>query len=365
MARALALPQMTANTRRLRTELEAVKSRLPIHPERLQREGSRSAPAATAGALAQRTQKAARTRRAAFRTQQRVAAKPERAKESERQSASASRRERAIRVFVCADSPLELAGLEAVVRSEDSFALAGHSLGHESLNERLFAAGADVLLERRRSASREETPVDEDSELAPESSAVDEDREPGDAPDGELGALVGRGAIGRSLIGERSLIDVPRVVLADEEQFGELASAALSGASSIRAVLPAWASEAEIRAAVGGVAAGMIVLHPETSGYAADSLDARELASTRRGFGAVLRGPSDETASLRGGTLSPRETEILNLLAAGLANKEIAFRLGISEHTVKFHVTSIFTKLDVTTRAAAVAIGIRRGLISL
>jgi DNA-binding NarL/FixJ family response regulator len=345
--------------RRPRTELEAVKSRLPIHPERLQREGSRSAAAATAGALAHRKQKPARTRRAALGTQQTMAAKPERAKESERRTPS--RRERAIRVFVCADSPLELAGLESVVRAENSFALAGHSLGHESLSERLFAAGADVLLERRGSAVREETVIyegSEDREPPPESSTVDEDREPNDAPDPEPRAVTGAGAIERSLMDDRSLINVPRVVLADEELFGELASAALSGETSIRAVLPAWASEAEIRAAVGGVAAGMIVLHPETSGYAADSLDVRELASSRRDR-------SGDPGGVRGETLSPRETEILDLLAVGLANKEIAFRLGISEHTVKFHVTSIFTKLDVTTRAAAVAIGIRRGLISL
>jgi DNA-binding NarL/FixJ family response regulator len=63
--------------------------------------------------------------------------------------------------------------------------------------------------------------------------------------------------------------------------------------------------------------------------------------------------------------LSPRESEILNLLAAGLANKEIARQLKISDHTVKFHVTSIFNKLNASSRAEAVALGIRRGLILL
>jgi DNA-binding NarL/FixJ family response regulator len=63
--------------------------------------------------------------------------------------------------------------------------------------------------------------------------------------------------------------------------------------------------------------------------------------------------------------LSPREGEILNFLAAGLENKEIAQRLGISDHTVKFHVTSIFNKLSVSNRTEAVAVGIRRGLIVL
>lgn len=63
--------------------------------------------------------------------------------------------------------------------------------------------------------------------------------------------------------------------------------------------------------------------------------------------------------------LSPRESEVLNLLAAGLGNKEIAWRLKISEHTVKFHVTSIFNKLNASGRAEAVAIGVRHGLILL
>jgi DNA-binding NarL/FixJ family response regulator len=53
------------------------------------------------------------------------------------------------------------------------------------------------------------------------------------------------------------------------------------------------------------------------------------------------------------------------MLAGGLANKEIAARLTISEHTVKFHVASIFGKLGAATRTEAVALGIRRGLVLL
>jgi len=65
------------------------------------------------------------------------------------------------------------------------------------------------------------------------------------------------------------------------------------------------------------------------------------------------------------GSLTSREIEVLGMLAEGLANKNIAWRLGISEHTVKFHITSIFTKLNASSRAEAVAIGMRRGLILL
>jgi DNA-binding NarL/FixJ family response regulator len=63
--------------------------------------------------------------------------------------------------------------------------------------------------------------------------------------------------------------------------------------------------------------------------------------------------------------LSDREIEVLELLAQGMANKQIAAALGISEHTAKFHVSSIYTKLNVTNRAEAVRQGVRRGLIAV
>ena len=63
--------------------------------------------------------------------------------------------------------------------------------------------------------------------------------------------------------------------------------------------------------------------------------------------------------------LSEREIEVLGLLAQGMANKQIAAALGISEHTVKFHVSSIFTKLNVTNRAEAVRQGVRGGWVAL
>lgn len=63
--------------------------------------------------------------------------------------------------------------------------------------------------------------------------------------------------------------------------------------------------------------------------------------------------------------ITSRETEVLRMLAKGLANKEIAGRLGISEHTVKFHISSILDKLGASTRTEAVTLGIRRGLIPI
>jgi len=63
--------------------------------------------------------------------------------------------------------------------------------------------------------------------------------------------------------------------------------------------------------------------------------------------------------------ITPRETDVLRMLAEGLVNKDIAARLGISEHTVKFHISSILDKLGASTRTEAVTLGIRRGLIPI
>lgn len=63
--------------------------------------------------------------------------------------------------------------------------------------------------------------------------------------------------------------------------------------------------------------------------------------------------------------LTERELEVLQLLAQGMANKQIALKLKISEHTVKFHVSSIYTKLGAANRTEAVRLGVRRGLILL
>ncbi len=63
--------------------------------------------------------------------------------------------------------------------------------------------------------------------------------------------------------------------------------------------------------------------------------------------------------------LTPRETEVLELLAQGLANKQIALSLDISEHTVKFHISAVYRKLGVTNRTEAVRMGMRLGLVLL
>ena len=64
-------------------------------------------------------------------------------------------------------------------------------------------------------------------------------------------------------------------------------------------------------------------------------------------------------------TLTGREIEVLQYVAQGLANKQIGLAMGISEHTVKFHISSIYAKLGVSNRTEAVRRGVRLGLIAL
>jgi DNA-binding NarL/FixJ family response regulator len=108
----------------------------------------------------------------------------------------------------------------------------------------------------------------------------------------------------------------------------------------VRALLPRDASEAEILAAVEAAAGGMAVIDP------------RELE-------ALL--PAHAAAETE--LLTARELEVLRMMAEGTANKNIAWKLGISEHTVKFHVASILGKLNAGSRTEAVTTGIRKGLI--
>ena len=115
-----------------------------------------------------------------------------------------------------------------------------------------------------------------------------------------------------------------------------------------RAVLPATVSPAEMIAALRAVTSGLIVLHPLTI----TALPPAAINTSRT---------TEELVE----PLTKREKEVLQMLAAGLGNKEIAAKLNISDHTAKFHVGSILGKLGVSTRAEAVATGIRRGLVLL
>ena len=80
--------------------------------------------------------------------------------------------------------------------------------------------------------------------------------------------------------------------------------------------------------------------------------------------GLPLFSPEDDEDN-PGEPLTERESQVLQLLARGLANKQIAAVLGISEHTVKFHVSSIYSRLGATNRAEAVRRGIQQGWVVL
>lgn len=137
------------------------------------------------------------------------------------------------------------------------------------------------------------------------------------------------------------------VLLADAPDAASVRGALRAG---VRSVLPRTAAAAEILAAVEAAAAGLVALPTDL----ADALVAGALHAGSRALG---------TASSP--ALTPREVEVLGMLAEGLGNKGIARRLGISGHTAKAHVAAILGKLHVSTRTEAVAVGVRLGLILL
>jgi len=138
-------------------------------------------------------------------------------------------------------------------------------------------------------------------------------------------------------------VTAPMVVLTSEAEPAWTLELLRQG---VRAVLARDASQAEILAAVEAAASGMSVIDP------------RDLEVLLSSAMPVL---SAEDAS----ALTGRELEVLRLLAEGDSNKIIAWKLGISESTVKFHIASILAKLGASTRTEAVTIGIRRGLVLL
>jgi DNA-binding NarL/FixJ family response regulator len=119
-------------------------------------------------------------------------------------------------------------------------------------------------------------------------------------------------------------------------------------AAGARAVLPRDAEGESLAAALRAVVQGLLVLD--------DSFAA-----------ALLRESPEQPASPPelAESLTPREGEVLQLLTQGLANKAIAQRLGISDHTVKFHVNAILGKLGVQSRGEAMVQAVRLGLVAL
>lgn len=144
----------------------------------------------------------------------------------------------------------------------------------------------------------------------------------------------------------------PIVVLADRL---EVIPFSLALEAGVRAFLPRDADSDEISSAIQAAAAGLVAARPGTLN---DLQRPRALRAPAEMMGEAVRAQYTEA-------LTPREIEVLRMLAEGLANKEIARRLKISEHTVKFHIGSILGKLSASSRTEAVTIGIRLGLITV
>jgi len=214
-------------------------------------------------------------------------------------------------VLVAAQSPVVRAGLASLIVANPTLSLAGGSVG--------------VAI---KGLARQ---IDE---LRPEVVLVDLNGQ----DEGLLSELFG-GAVTRRP-------DAPAVVMLTDDNQESLVIEALR--LGVNAILPTEATTDEITAALVAAAEGLVILRPETIEL---------LLSTAK--------PVQELSSEGQEPLTPRENEVLSMMAEGLGNKTIAFKLGISEHTVKFHVGSIFGKLGVSSRTEAVAHGIRQGLIMI
>jgi NarL family two-component system response regulator YdfI len=211
-----------------------------------------------------------------------------------------------MRAFIVTSSPLVLAGLENIL-STQGVEVAGTLSSLEDLNEQLVEETADVVLV--------------------------------DATGEQFETIL-------EFIDRFELTSEFEVILlADHPTPGSVAAAIRAG---IGAILPTNASPEQLVAALQGAVAGLVVLSRS------------EIASTFPAADPASR-PLAELAE----PLTRREREVLQMLASGLGNKEIATRLTISEHTVKFHVASILGKLGAASRTEAVTLGIRHGLVLL
>jgi DNA-binding NarL/FixJ family response regulator len=161
------------------------------------------------------------------------------------------------------------------------------------------------------------------------------------APDADVLVLA-------SMDGLRALaVDTPPVLLLtdDPDDAYELSGQSLT----TWGVLPVDSSEEELGAAIRALSEGLWVGSPSLLRILQPRSSRRDLSDTE---------PLPEP-------LTARELEVLQMLASGLANKQMAVALGLSEHTVKFHLSSLYAKFGVTSRTEAVRAGARRGLVVL
>jgi DNA-binding NarL/FixJ family response regulator len=131
--------------------------------------------------------------------------------------------------------------------------------------------------------------------------------------------------------------DTPAVLLAEQANAGAVRSAARVG---IHSVVPMNVTPQQLMAAISATIAGFAVTPPRSPAPAVSTMRVAE-------------------------ELTGREVEVLRLMARGQRNKQLAAQLKISEHTAKFHVSSVLAKLGARTRTEAVTIGMTRGLVAI
>ena len=211
------------------------------------------------------------------------------------------------RVFVVSPLPAVRAGLRAILGLADDVAVVGEAERYDPAAASLVEPAPDVVV------------VDPDVTFGAGDLAPPEPIEHGPAPV-ILGPVPGDHSLAAELSG-RPWGYVPRV-----------------------------ASGEKLLAAVRAVAGGLVAIDPSIGGHLLG----------QAGAPSSIARDSDLDEEL-----TAREREVLQLVALGLANKTIAARLRISEHTVKFHVAAILAKLGAASRTEAVHLGARRGLVAL
>ena len=227
------------------------------------------------------------------------------------------------RVFIAtASSAVVRAGLESLLATSPALTVVGHSSGLSVVDERASETLAAQISQLR--------------------------------PDVVIAEFEGRvqGELERLIAGvsDGDESRATSIVLLTDEYHDLLTSDAVR--AGVRAALPRASTGDQIIAAVEAVAAGLFVFYPDSIDSLPNLTPSRESTETV--------GPTSKVDAL-----TEREIEVLRMLAEGLGNKTIAYRLGISEHTVKFHVSSVIAKLGASGRTEAVTIGIRRGLIMI
>ena len=206
-----------------------------------------------------------------------------------------------LRVLVVADDQLARAGLAALIADQPGCSIAGQLAGPEYATTALGLYSPDVVV-------------------------------------WDLGWHSTRSL---ELLDEAQVNGLPTVVLAPDQEY-----AAAAWSAGARGALPRDVDGPTLATALVAVSRGLAVLDP--------SLGSPALAAG-----------ADENLPSSAAGLTPREHEVLALLAEGLPNKSIASRLEISEHTVKFHVNAVLSKLGAQSRTEAAVRATRMGLIKL